>query len=212
MTWHRAFEQPRFRLLLAAVLVTGAAVAMKLPAFFHWIDAKPGDLPKDPLLGLLRPRDASVATFTVLYGALVLGVAAVVRQPLRMVQGLCAYVLILLLRMATMALFTFEPPPGIIPLIDPFTQVFYPGATPFLKDLFFSGHTATLMLATLMVGDRRIKWVLAICTIAIGTLVLVQHVHWTVDVLAAVPAAWLAWSVAGRLMRALGLINSAANA
>ncbi len=179
----------------------GACVAFLLPAFFGWIAAKPGKLPNDPVLALIGPIDVSTATFAVLYGALLLGIASVAKRPLRILHGLYAYVLMLLLRMASMALVTLEPPPDIIPLIDPFTQSFYPGAAPFLKDLFFSGHTATLVLVTLLVEDRRLKWIIGACTLVIGFLVLLQHVHWTVDVLAAVPAAWCMWKLAGLLLR-----------
>ncbi|MEO8734366.1 MAG: phosphatase PAP2-related protein, partial [Flavobacteriales bacterium] len=118
-------------------------------------------------------------------------------------------ILMLVLRMLAMSLLTFEPPPDIIPLIDPFTQGFYPGGTPFLKDLFFSGHTATLMIMALLAESWLIRRIAALATAAIGLLVLIQHVHWTVDVLAAIPAAWLAWQGAALVMRWLGFATSA---
>jgi len=187
----------------------GAVVAIALPHFFAWIDLRPGGFPIDPLLSHWGPKDVTAITFTVLYGTLLLVLVSVVKRPLRVLQGLYAYILMLLLRMLVMSVFTFEPPPDIIPLIDPFTQGFYPGGTPFLKDLFFSGHTATLMLMALLAEGRAVKWIAALATGAIGLLVLVQHVHWTVDVLAAIPAAWLAWKGAAILMRWLGLPTSA---
>lgn len=211
-SWRMALAKPRFVVVLAMVLCAGTCVALILPSFFQWIAAKPGMMLRDPVLASFGPTDVSTVTFAVLYGALILGVASVVKQPWHLLQGLCAYVLMLLLRMITMSLLTLEPPPGIIPLIDPFTQAFYPGAEPFLKDLFFSGHTATLMLVTLLAEDRRVKWVVGACTAAIGGLVMLQHVHWTVDVLAAVPAAWCAWKLAEVLLRRLGLATASAGA
>lgn len=209
LTWRKAMANPAFSRTLLVAVVAGIGVAVVLPHFFEWVQGRPGTDLHDPVLAIWKARDVSNFTFTVLYGALVVVFISVVRAPLRMLHGLWAYVLMMLLRMLSMALFTLEPPPGIIPLIDPVTQHFYPGATPFLKDLFFSGHTATLTLMTLLARRGPLRWFAAICTAAVALFVLVQHVHWTVDVLAAVPAAWLAWAAAGAWLRKAGLPTSA---
>lgn len=209
LTWRKALAIPAFPRTLLVAVVTGIAVAIALPHFFEWVQGRPGMEIQDPVLAMWSAHDVSTLTFTVLYGTLVIVVASVARSPMRILHGVWAYVFMLLLRMLAMALFTLAPPPGIIPLIDPFTQNFYPGATPFLKDLFFSGHTATLTLMILLARKGPLRWFAAICTAAIALFVLVQHVHWTVDVLAAVPAAWLAWTAAGALLRKAGLPTSA---
>lgn len=209
LTWRKALATPAFLRALLAAGVVGIAVAVALPYFFAWIQGKPGMEVHDPVLASWKARDVSSLTFTVLYGALVVVIASVVRSPIRILHGLWAYVFMMLFRMLAMAIFTLEPPPGIIPLIDPLTQNFYPGATPFLKDLFFSGHTATLMLMVFLARKGPLRWFAAISTAAIALFVLVQHVHWTVDVLAAVPAAWLAWLSAAALLRKAGLPTSA---
>lgn len=205
ISWGQALRSPRFSVALLAALAFGAALVLVLPLFFQWIAAKPGAVPSDPLLARLGPFNVSHATFAVLYGTLVLVVARIAKRPMVVLRGLVAYVVLLLLRMASMALVTLEPPAGIIPLVDPVTQVFYPGATPFLKDLFFSGHTATLALMTLLAPRGAVRGLAALGTLAVAVLVLAQHVHWSVDVLAAFPAAWLAWAAGGKLISLLGL-------
>jgi hypothetical protein len=209
LTWSTAWKRAAFRVALLAGCAVGVAVAAVLPHFFAWVGDRPGSVPVDPFLSHWGPSDVSTITFTVLYGTLALVLASIAKRPLRVLQGLYAYILMLVLRMLAMTAFTLEPPPDIIPLIDPFTQGFYPGGTPFLKDLFFSGHTATLMLMALLAERRAVRWIAALATVTIGQLVLVQHVHWTVDVLAAIPAAWLAWQGAALLMRWCGLPISA---
>ncbi len=67
------------------------------------------------------------------------------------------------------------------------------------RDLFFSGHTSTLFLISLAVPGRRARPFFLACTAAVATCVLVQHVHYTVDVLAAPFFAYGAWRAAGRL-------------
>lgn len=177
-----------------------SALALVLPDFFSYIQAKPGVFPPDPVIPVLGPVDLSLPIFSVLYSVIVLAVISVVRFPVRLLQGLFAYAFLLMLRMATMTLFTLDPPPDAIALIDPVTGPFYPADVPFLKDLFFSGHTATLALMALLTPWKPLR-VLAWCaTLAVGAMVVAQHVHWTVDVVAAPFAAWAVRELAAKWM------------
>jgi membrane-associated phospholipid phosphatase len=54
------------------------------------------------------------------------------------------------------------------------------------KDLFFSGHTATLFILFLVSEKKIIKTVFLISTIAVAIAVLLQQVHYSIDVFAAV--------------------------
>jgi len=181
-------------------------VALLLPLFFTVIGAKPGITPFDPLLASIPARNVAVQIFVVLYVSVVWGIAALLPVPRAFIRMLHAYAALLVLRMLSMYLVTFEPPPGIIPLVDPVTVLFYPGDTPFLKDLFFSGHAATPLLFAFAVGAGRGRMLLASCAAVVGVLVIVQHVHYSVDVLAAPLFAWLAWRVSAATMRLCGAV------
>ncbi len=174
-------------------MIVSISVVASLPTFFGFIEQRPGVLPPEPLLHHLPAVDLSVPLFVLLYATIVYGLLRLVRRPVVLLRGLQAYVVLLLLRMLTMWSWTLEPPPGLVDLADPVTQVFYPGATPFRKDLFFSGHTATLVLLALAMPAFRDRVLVAIAAVLVGSAVLVQHVHWTVDVLAAPVFAALAW-------------------
>ena len=200
--WGVAWKRVAFRRSLLGALLLLGALASVLPDFFDFIAAKPGGLPPDPLIAHWGPVDLSVPIFSVLYATIVLAVVTVANSPHRLLRGLFAYAVLLVLRMISMSVFTLEPPLDAVPLLDPVTGPFYPGNAPFLKDLFFSGHTATLALLALL-ADRTWMRVLAWCaTVAVGCMVVAQHVHWTVDVLAAPLAAWAAWTIAGALTEA----------
>ena len=200
-----------FRAWVLTFLV-GAVPVVVLPTFFGYIRSKPGRVPWDPVLERFDPVDLSTPIFIVLYGSLVLALWSLMKRPALMLRGVQAYVLLLSLRMIAMALFTLEPPTTLIPLIDPLTQAFYPNAEPFTKDLFFSGHTATMFLLYLVLRGTVMRLPLLVATFFIGGAVLAQHVHWTVDVLFAPIAAWIAWQGSLHTLRWSGVVSSAKEA
>jgi hypothetical protein len=71
----------------------------------------------------------------------------------------------------------------MIPRVDPFAAA--TTGTTLLKDLFFSGHTATLFLLFLTARVSMVRLIFLLCTIATGALLMLQHVHYSVDVAAA---------------------------
>jgi len=86
--------------------------------------------------------------------------------------------------MVVMFVTPFNPPADSIILNDPFVQLFGSGEI-LTKDLFFSGHTATLFLLYLIADKKYLKFTYLIFTIIVGLAVLLQHVHYTIDVIAA---------------------------
>lgn len=204
-TWRGAWTHRPFRIAwLVAALVAVPMMAL-LPTFFAFVNAHPGWRPFDPVLPHLGPADTSVWTFSILYGTILLTVARAARSPLLLLRGVHAYLLMMVLRITCIRLVLLEPPLDIVPLIDPLTQHFYPGDKPFLKDLFFSGHTATLSLMVALARGRVGRWLTVLATVAMGVLVLVQHAHWTIDVLVAPVAVAVAWRLSLRSLRACGV-------
>jgi len=122
--------------------------------------------------------------FGLVYGGLVLGLGSLSTRPTALLVALQSYALIVAVRMASLYVVPLDPPPGIIPLKDPFVGLFGSGAA-LTKDLFFSGHTATLFLLFLTAEHRLLRVVFLLATVMVGAGVLWQHVHYTVDVLAA---------------------------
>ncbi len=68
------------------------------------------------------------------------------------------------------------------------------------NDFFISGHTAIAVLGALWACAVLPWWAAAIAIVmAIGEAitVLILRAHYTMDVLAAITAAWCAWALAG---------------
>lgn len=153
------------------------------------------------MLVALTPSDFTWLTFVLIYAALALGIVHLVPSPRAFVIGVRAYAVLVVLRAATMLLVPLEPPPGMIVLRDPFAEhvVAAPALT---RDLFFSGHTATVFLLCLAARDAVTKRFFLACTAAVGVFVLWQHVHYTIDVVAAPVFAYASFAIASRSMRA----------
>ncbi len=200
--WRAALARPayRWRLALVLLLIFGGLIPAAGP-FYRWVQGRPGHQLFDPLLGLMPHADVSMPLFGLMYGASVFTIAFVLRRPALLLRGFWAYLLLQAIRMAVLALVPLELPAAALPLPDPFTEMVLAAQTqPITKDLFFSGHTATTALLALAVRGRW-RYVLAAVCVLVATLVLVQRVHYTYDVLAAPFFAWAAYWLAGRVSR-----------
>lgn len=193
--WADAWRDPRFRLRLALTVPALVAVLATLARFLTFVEARPGAVLPDPVLALLAPRDLTWLTFSLIYLGLAFGVARLATDPRALLVALQAYVLMVIFRIAAMWVTPLEAPPGMIPLHDPLVRLFGPGKL-LTKDLFFSGHTSTLFLLALAVPGRRSRVFFLACTGAVGVSVLAQHVHYTIDVLAAPFFAWASFRIA----------------
>ena len=201
-TWPGAWAHPGFRILLILVLaLIFAGVVPAAAPFYHFIQHRAGHHLADPVLAHLPARDVASPIFLLMYGSCIAAVAWLLGRPQLLMRGVWAYLFLQLLRMATIWVLPLEPPIGILPFPDPFTAhlIHASTAVPITKDLFFSGHTATVVLLALAVRGRWWQAVLGALAATIGVLVLVQHVHYVYDVLGAPLFAWLAYWLAGRV-------------
>ncbi|QNE40914.1 hypothetical protein F1C16_15750 [Hymenobacter sp. NBH84] len=202
LTWSAVRYHPAFRLRLLVVVLLLLGISYALPFFFAFIQARPGTVLPDPLLDALPARDVSAPTFEVIYLSIAVALVYLLPRPTLLLRALWAYALLHLLRITTLWLFPLEAPAHLLVLHDPVVErFFYASPTPITKDLFFSGHTATLALLSLAVGRGRLRQVLAVLTVVVATLVLIQHAHYTYDVLAAVPFAFGCYYLAGKVVK-----------
>jgi hypothetical protein len=120
-----------------------------------------------------------------MYAAVIAAVASLLRSPSRLLFGLRVYAAVLLMRLVAIYLTELDDPLTAIPLQDPVARLVFQVETIPTKDLFFSGHTATMFALYLLATTARLKRVLLGATVAIGSCVLLQHVHYAFDVFAA---------------------------
>jgi len=207
-TWRQAWADRGFRWRVLLTLPALVATLSALAALVKWVELRPGAVLADPVLALLAPRDVTWPIFTLIYVGILLAIVRLVRTPVRLVLGMQAYVVMALLRIVVMWATPLDPPPGMIVLEDPLVQGFGGASHPLTRDLFFSGHTSTMFLLFLAVPGRAAKAFFLACTAGVAFLVLVQHVHYAVDVLAAPPFAYAAWRIARKTWPSAGTTPS----
>jgi len=178
-----------------------ALILVFFPFFFQYIEQRRGPVLNDWLLNYLPAQDVSLFIFGILWTMALLMTVRALQNPAVLLLFLWGFGILCLIRIGTMGLVALNPPAGLVVLIDPLSNTFY-GTTFITKDLFFSGHTATLFLMFLTLTRPREKALALIATLAVGSLVLVQHIHYTVDVLAAPFFCYLAYQLARRLVTA----------
>ncbi len=176
--------------------VTALVLILRVFAgFAAAVEHRPGVVLADPVLALLTPRDLTWVIFTVLYACVVLAIVSLAPHPREFNIGLRAYVLMVLLRMIVMYVTPLEAPPGTIPLEDPFV-VHLATRQVLTRDLFFSGHTATVCILAFSSRRWAFRLLFGAAAVVVGTSVLWQAVHYTVDVLAAPAFSYLAFRIA----------------
>lgn len=197
--WEKRFSERSTRnefLIVIAVLVVSL---ISLSNFLLFNELRNGVIFPDPILNLFSPLDVTWLTFVIIYSALIVAIIYLIKYPELLTLALLSYAFTAFFRIAAMYSLPLNPPVNMIPLNDPFVQLFG-GGNILLKDLFFSGHTSTLFLLFLVVKKKKIKLVFLLLTFAVAVCVLVQHVHYTVDVIAAPFFAYAAFVFADRTL------------
>lgn len=189
--WVKAWESRKFRQQLFTGLALLVIILALLPALFNKIEARAGVVLNDWLLNFIPPHDVSIYIFLIIWACSILMIIRAARSPEIFIVLLWAYVFLLASRIISISLVPLDPPSGIIELKDPLTNLFY-GNRFISKDLFYSGHTATVFLFFLCLKKKGDKIFVFACIFLLMALLLIQHVHYTVDILCA-PLFALIW-------------------
>ena len=194
LAWRAAWQQPFFRQRFILGVVALILLLLAFPYFFQTIEQKSGPVLNDWVLNRLPATDVSIAIFLIIWATALLLVIRARRSPAVFMLFVYGYVIVSLSRMLTITLMPLDPPVDLIPLIDPISNAFY-GESYITRDLFYSGHTSTIFMMFLCFRERVSRLLALIGSILVGGLLLIQHVHYTIDVLGAFvftyPLYWL---------------------
>lgn len=178
----------RSTLIGAVFILLCAFVFVQFLAFNEERSLQYGFELADPAFNVIPAVDVSLFIFIVTYGSLLIYVIVFRKDKELFSQLMITYGFLILFRMITLSILPLGPPSDMIFLDDPFLNTFiYPGRID--TDLFFSGHTA-LIFGMFFLSGR--KWYFILFALLLGTLLVMQRTHYSIDILGALPFAYFA--------------------
>lgn len=202
--WNLFFKKNKNRNLFLIFCIILIIIGIYSASFFSLIQQRRGIILNDYLLNILPIKDVSNLIFLIIWGEVLYLFITIFFNPTLLLQVLISFVLITLLRFLCIYLVPLNPPNHLIDLIDPIANKFiYPSTNTqiFNKDLFFSGHTATTILVLMIAKNRVEKYVLIFICIILIIALLIQHVHYTIDILFAIFVTIFVWKLVGYFLK-----------
>ncbi|MGE5518766.1 MAG: phosphatase PAP2-related protein [Candidatus Dadabacteria bacterium] len=199
LKWVQAIKDPAYIRKFIIAIVAVILLLLPLPFFFQYIQKRDGVLLNDYLLTILPAKDVSIGIVSIIWINILLAIHRSILSPRTTLLILASFACFFFSRYITIGLVALDPPAQLIQLSDPLSNSFY-GKSFITKDLFYSGHTASQFIIFLVLTKRAEKIIALLGSIIIGILVLIQHIHYTIDVLAAPAFAFLCYFVAKKVV------------
>ncbi|MEO5685074.1 MAG: phosphatase PAP2-related protein [Chitinophagaceae bacterium] len=198
-SWAQAWSQPLFRIKFITAWLLVLSMLATFHIFFEYIEKREGAVLYDWLLNQLPVHNMSLPVFIFIWGATLLAMIRSIKHPQLCLLMISTYLLVCVARVIAIWLVPLNPPPNLIPLVDPLTNFFY-GKQYVTKDLFFSGHTSSVFIIFLCLTKKIDKAFALVSVICIAVLLLIQHVHYTIDILAAPITSYFCYWLAKKIV------------
>jgi len=182
--WGAAINNKKFLTIFFAVIIIFAIQMYFISGYQSRIERRPGVQFIDPVFGNTPAKAVDALTFFAIYITHIIAIVAAATKPEKFLQIISGYLLVYFFRIFALYLLPLDPPEGTIPLMDPLLIWFGNGEV-ITKDLFYSGHTSTTFMVILVTENKQLKYFLLIGLALVIYGVLIQQVHYTVDVYAA---------------------------
>jgi len=171
---------------------------MFLCVFFtlRYVEKRHGFVIEDWTLAYFgKPRNFSIGIFVITYFAMVYAIWTNVMRPRSFLHMLITYSFMQLSKCLILLIVPLDPPTDILPLSDPILETLFYGGNVNLKDLFYSGHVATVCIAFIYARPKWMKTVFVVLGIALAIMMTQQRVHYVLDVATAPIFVWVAFKL-----------------
>ena len=206
IVWAKAWDSIRFRWAMISALLVFFIFPWKADDYFQWIQLRPGIILKDWALEQIPAYDVSKAIFTIIYLSVIYLLISLASRPYTFLWFAWAFNIETLFRFASIYLVALDPPVGLVDLHDPLAEIFIYGENMAItKDLFFSGHTATMVFVAYFLPTQQGRKIALGLTLIIMSLLAIQHVHYSIDILAAPIVTWISIRLSKKILRNLSL-------
>lgn len=185
-TWKTAFADRSFTLSFLGALAVFSIFPFKADDYFQWIQLRDGIQWNDPILNALPALNVSYPIFGIIYLSVIYLLYRLLQDPKRFVWFAWAFNVETLFRFICIYFVALDPPARLVDLHDPLAEMFIYGENMAItKDLFFSGHTATMVFVCYFLPTTRERRIAIGLSLLLVSLLLVQHVHYSLDIAAA---------------------------
>ncbi len=184
--WSEDWKKPTFRLSFLLAILSFSIFPWKAATYFQWVQQREGIILYDLLLELIPSKNVSYPIFSIIYCTVIYLIIRLLATPKTFIWFAWAFNLETAFRFLTIYFVALNPPLGIVDLHDPVATLFIYGENMAItKDLFFSGHTATMVFACYFLPLKKEKILAIMLTLLLAMLLLIQHVHYTIDIIMA---------------------------
>jgi len=200
--WKLYLKNKKFTISLILIIILLIATLSFFSRFLIYVENRPGFSFDDPILKLFSAIDLNLYIFPLIYLSILSGLIILAASPEDFFTAILAYVMLNWVRMLLMYVMPLNTPIGTIDLQDPLVFILGAGQK-ITKDLFFSGHTATLFLIFLAVKNKKMKIIYLIATLIVGLFVMLQKAHYSADVFTALFVSYSVYKISGNIFRVL---------
>ena len=204
--WAEAWDSKSFRWSFIMALVVFLIFPWKADDYFQWIQGRKGTVLGDWVLEQIPAFDVSKLIFAIIYMSVIYLLISLIGRPKTFLWFAWAFNIETTFRFASIYLVALEPPLGLVDLHDPLAEIFIYGENMAItKDLFFSGHTATMVFVAYFLPTKLGRLIAIGLTGMIMVLLAIQHVHYSIDILAAPIVTWISIQISQKVLRRFGL-------
>lgn len=195
-TWKIFWQSPKNRKYFFAVIAGFIGMSLTVIFTLAHIEKRTGIVIESWAKDIFgQPINFSLGIFSITYFSILFAIIEHAKRPFSLLQVLMAYSIMQIMKCIILFAVPLNPPADILPLNDPILETLYYGGRVNLKDLFFSGHVATVCLAAIFTRGRFMKAAFVILGMLLGYMLAQQRVHYVIDVVAAPLFAWIAYRI-----------------
>lgn len=193
--WKKFFSKKRN--VLAFLLGISYFVFVTFLFKFHLLELEEvkGVQLTDYLLQLIPSRDVSFLIFMILYFTVFYTYMFLLAYPKVLQIFIVFYATALLLRFIMLYVVHLEAPFGMIILSDPILSSSTYSGLHITKDLFFSGHMVAVLCSYFTIPNKFLKLVFLVTSVLTALLLVVQHIHYVIDLLGAIIMVYLLYRI-----------------
>lgn len=193
--WKKFFSKKVNFLELSFAICYFLLISFLFKKYLVVYETIPGIQLYDVLLNFFKPADVSLYIFVILYTVIFYNYLFLLAYPRMLVCFFIFYSTCLLIRFILLTFINLEPPLMYVEFSDPILSSSTYEGIKITKDLFFSGHMVTAFCAYFAMPNRKIKILYLVASIVLALLLIIQHVHYTIDIVGAYVAVFLIYRV-----------------